>query len=64
MNKWIFAGIGEFVGVILYTTSGDFYGVSTVVDLAHMLGFGFPFALIGFVIGIIVNKFNKKPKED
>lgn len=64
MNKWIFAGIGEFIGVILYTTSGEFYGVSTAADLAQMLGFGIPFALIGFVIGMIVDKFNKKPKED
>lgn len=64
MNKWIFAGIGEFVGVILYTTSSDFYGVSTVNALAEMLGFGIPYALIGFVLGMIVDKFNKKSKED
>lgn len=60
MNKWIFAGIGEFLGVILYTTSDEFYGVNTINDLAEMVGFGIPYALIGLVIGIIVEKMNKK----
>lgn len=62
MNKWVMAGIGEFVGVILYTSSDEFYGVRTVPDLATMLGFGIPFALIGLLLGIILNAFQSKQK--
>ena len=51
MNRWIFAGIGEFIGVIIFTSSSDFYGVSNVGDLAYMLGFAVPYALIGFIVG-------------
>jgi hypothetical protein len=59
MNKWTWAGIGEFVGVILYTASDEFYGVNGIVGVAQMLGFGIPFALIGLLIGSVVSKKSK-----
>ncbi len=60
MNRWIFAGIGEFIGVIIFTTTDDFYGANNIADVAEMIGFGIPFALIGFLVGIAFEKFAKK----
>ncbi|MCD8523943.1 MAG: hypothetical protein LRY72_17020 [Saccharospirillaceae bacterium] len=56
MNRWNMAGIGEFVGVLFYTASQEFYGIRNISDLAFMLGFGLPFALIGFVIGMLLER--------
>jgi hypothetical protein len=56
MSRWTLAGIGEFVGVIYFTASTEFYGISNIGDLAHMLGVGLPFAFIGFIVGYVIDK--------
>lgn len=61
MNKWALAGVGEFVGIILYTASDEFYGVGGFSDVAQMIGFGLPFALIGLLLGAVL--FKKKEGE-
>lgn len=62
MNRWILAGLGEFIGVIVYTTRDEFVGANSMGDIAQMLGFGIPFAAIGFGIGFAVVKF-MSPKD-
>lgn len=60
MNRWVYAGIGEFFGVILFTTRDEFYGVDTAGDIAEMIGFGIPFAAIGYGIGVLIEKLLTK----
>lgn len=50
------------IGLILSTTADDFYGVNSIFDLARMIGFALPFALIGLLIGFIYTLARNKIK--
>lgn len=60
MNRWILALIGQIVGIILFTNSEHFYGTRNINDITQIIGFGFPYAVIGFVLGYFLEKIKRK----
>ena len=59
MNRWTLALIGQIVGIIFFTSSNEFNGTRNINDVALIVGFGLPYALIGFVLGYVVEKYKK-----
>lgn len=46
---------GLVLGMFLGTSQDNFYGLQTVDDFAFLLGAGFPIAIIGVIIGLIID---------
>ena len=56
---------GQVIGILLGTSQNNFYGVHNIGDFVWLLGHGIPFAIIGAIIGLVVDYFAKdKPNED
>ena len=66
-KKWTknIAIAGQVIGMLLGTSQDNFYGMHSVSDFAFLVGAGIPFAIIGAIIGLILDYFSKsKPNED
>ena len=66
-RKWTknLAMVGQVIGMLLGTSQDNFYGMHSIADFAGLLGHGIPFAIIGAIIGLVVDYFAKsKPNED
>jgi len=65
MKKWTktLAFAGQFIGMLLGTNQEYFYGLHGINDLAMLVGYGIPFAIIGLLFGLVVDYF-LKPKEE
>lgn len=66
-KKWTknLAIVGQVIGMLLGTSQDNFYGMHSVADFAGLLGHGIPFAIIGAIIGLVVDYFVKdKPNEE
>jgi hypothetical protein len=51
--------------MLLGTSQDNFYGMHSIADFAFLVGIGIPFAIIGALIGLVVDYFAKnKPNED
>ena len=51
--------------MLLGTSQDNFYGIHSIADFAYLVGTGIPFAIIGALIGLVVDYFaNSKPNED
>jgi hypothetical protein len=65
-RKWALrlAIAGQIIGMFLGTTQENFYGVRSLTDFSFLFGHGIIYALIGSIIGLVVDYFVKKPNED
>ena len=66
-RKWTknLAITGQVIGMLLGTSQDNFYGMHSIGDFAGLLGHGIPFAIIGAIIGLVVDYFAKsKPDEE
>ena len=66
-KKWTknLAIVGQVIGMLLGMSQDHFYGVHSIADFAGLLGYGIPFAVIGAIIGLVVDCFVRtKPNED
>jgi len=65
MKKWTktLAFAGQFIGMLLGTNQENFYGLYVLDDLAMLVGYGIPFAIIGLLVGFFIDYF-LKPKEE
>jgi hypothetical protein len=51
--------------MLLGTSQDNFYGMHSIADFAFLAGCGIPFAIIGALIGLVVDYFTKtQPNED
>lgn len=64
-KKWTknLAGVGQIVGMFIGTTKNQYWMTSTD-DFAQLVGFGIGFAIIGALIGLIVDYFESQPNVD
>jgi hypothetical protein len=61
MKKWTknLALAGFFLGMFQGATHDNFYGLRDIVDFVYLTGSGFFFAIIGAVIGLLIDYLNK-----
>jgi len=56
---------GQVTGMLLGTSQDNFYGMHSIADFAFLFGSGIPFAIIGALIGLVVDYFVKaQPNEE
>jgi hypothetical protein len=62
LKKWtkILTISGLVLGMLLGTGQDNFFGLRTIDDFAFLLGAGFPTAIIGGIIGLIIDFFLDK----
>ena len=64
-KKWTknLAIIGQIVGMFIGTTKNHYWMTSSA-DFAEIVGFGVPYAIIGALIGLIVDIYKAQPNEE
>jgi hypothetical protein len=66
-KKWTtnLAIAGEVIGILIGTSLPNFYGMHSISDFAYLFGVGIPFAIIGALIGLVIDYFVKaQPNEN
>jgi hypothetical protein len=66
-KKWTkkIAIAGQVMGMLFGTSLDNFYGMHSINDFAFLFGCGIPFAIIGALIGLVIDHFAKsQPNED
>jgi hypothetical protein len=65
-KKWTknLAIAGQIIGMFLGTSQDGFYGLHGINDFAFLVGAGAPFAIIGALIGLILDYFCKSKLND
>lgn len=66
-KKWTknLAITGQVIGMLLGTSQDNFYGMHSIADFAFLFGSGIPFAIIGSVVGLIIDSVIKsQPNPD
>jgi hypothetical protein len=65
-KKWTknLAITGQVIGMFLGTSQDNFYGLHGIDDFAFLLGAGIPIAIIGAVIGFVLDYFIKSKSND